>query len=738
MMVLFHSTLAMAQAPTRGRVFMRVSGPDTRIVEFPRGEADRVEIGLYENYERLDEQLANRTAQYLLHADARTVGGGTWFVSLWLKSPDIQVELVHEGEEFWVFLQPGEGPAPPEAGLPGELAALIGGEVVRDIAPEPAMSLKPLYGEASTLQLRPQDYRLRVPAWDMPSVSPPYGELLETPPGTMQAIEGYRRVLTEARGRRTRAMALFMLGLGHMEVGLPRDAHYYMKRLSHLPGGWPPDTVHLSIAQTALSSGKYEEARDHCVLAARTAEPELVLECLGIVSLATANPPPTQTALALLGATQDPVARFLGAQLLQMDNRHMEAARVYEQVVVDMEDSDQRLLALAAYGDALYLTGRSEDAHSAYTSAMRHRGIYDILILRQEMLRMHKEGWAEWPGHVPDLERLTRRSDEVGAEAIYLLAQIATHYGDPHAAGEYLDQMFDKHERFAERSDAGERLVRACSLRMSQFEKLKLWDDQVAFYRDCWRDSLNEQLTDTRALESISAAYIRLGLYEQALAVQIEVTQIHSSTLARDDLDALLRLSWLYTRTGRHDEALRTLQYTAKSGEARAELGRLLIHTGEALYRSGRVEEAMVPLRVAASRPESAEQGRRVLAILQAESGLCREALPTLQDLWENPPVDIPLTGPHPEDLNMAYARCLLAVDQFERASEVATATAASAKRDRLRDQAAYLASVATQRLSLGAFPEGVISPPAYEKLVGEEARHGEFEALLDEHNRRR
>jgi hypothetical protein len=147
--------------------------------------------------------------------------------------------------------------------------------------------------------------------------------------------------------------------------------------------------------------------------------------------------------------------------------------------------------ALASLGDARQATGDLPGAVEAWRAASVDGWLRPALKIRLRMAEWIDKGPADFGGAIPELLQLSDLGGAGGAEAHYLLAQIAEVYGDPDLAAEQLNLLWAFHPEEALQSDVPERLVQTCEFRLRQLEDQQRHVDLVAFFDLCWRDELD-------------------------------------------------------------------------------------------------------------------------------------------------------------------------------------------------------------------------------------------------------
>jgi thioredoxin-like negative regulator of GroEL len=334
---------------------------------------------------------------------------------------------------------------------------------------------------------------------------------------------------------------------------------------------------------------------------------------------------------------------LLAGQLLQLDNRHREAEPLIR-IAASKLDNQIKREALLNLGDALFAHGDLPGAREAWRYVGLNGELGDILTLRQKMTYLVEEGPREWAGAIPRLYIVAKRRDRAGAEAGYLLAQIAEALGDTAGAAEHLANMLDRHSSIVEFSDVPERLWRIIARRLSLLQRQGRSLEQVAFYRDFYRTKLRGFVEDTTQLEGVANAYEELGLYGHALNVQREVFAIHSQQ-EKEDIAALLHLVRLYVKTNRPQEALETTAYMRRAKSFSKAAAPVAIYEGRSFEALGESAKAESSYQSAAKVPAFRMEAIGRLALMYAADDACEKALPGLMELAQA------LPGQAPDDI---------------------------------------------------------------------------------------
>jgi tetratricopeptide (TPR) repeat protein len=413
------------------------------------------------------------------------------------------------------------------------------------------------------------------------------------------------------------------------------------------------------------------------------------------------------------------MSRLLAGELLLRDGFAEQAIPMLFTAAQSLED-EERDIALVALGDAWLLTGDIGRAHQAYLSAP-HRELTDVLAVREVLVRMLRDGARRWPAWVPTLEELAGAGGPGSADALYLLAQVHEHYLDWEATAASLGVLWDHHPG-ARDSEVPARLLAACTRRVEQLAADGRDAEVVAVFQSCWREDLAEHLPSTsllsRAVDSLEA----LGLAEQAVVTQLELTTLLGG-ISREDPLQIARLAGLQVEAGHGERALETLGYARGLSRDPRVLRRLDLEEGEALAALGRTEEAIGAFRRAASDDALLPRAEERAGVVAIRAGWCADAVPFLAPrLAKGPIADQP-----PGELELLLLRCAV-----QRSDAPAALAAAGWAIERAQDpwtprEARWLATTLALRAGV-PIPESLRSDEALlGSLAGEDLAHGDF-----------
>ena len=684
-----------------GAVWMRTS-PTARVEVIPRTRPDTIELVVTGNSKPLEDQLREQRTAHVDEAWAVSAGSGTWFVTLAVIGPTIAVEPVAEGDGWALITRVAPRSQLTEPGPAPTVEDLLAGRVPWTPARPPRVPLDPLMGDAWAPRLDPREVRLPVEGWDPPV------EGLEGVTG-LARIDALRKRLVRAPDSQARTAVLQQLGRAHQAVGLHREARYYFRAVSRQRTEWPRAAVALDRADAALATGRWEEARAACAEARDAGAPDGdTLACVAGVALATGAPSPTATARALLARRDDPQARLLAAQLLVLDHRHDEAAPL-----LTPDGPLPPLLARhrdATLGDVSYFLGDLEGAHAAWRDVGTAGRLGDLAEVRARMIRLAGEPPSAWGQELPALDRMARGRGLAAAEAHHLAAEIGATYDEAELAARHLTALVDGWPDRAMRGGVADRLLAVCGRRLEGLHRAGDHAEVVGFYRDCWRDVLDDRAVEPGPQAAAADSYAWLGLWPEASEVQRRVT----GALAREDRDQvepLLRLARLYIRVGRAAEALETVDYLRREvPAARGAEAAMAVVEGLAHWALDQGPQAEAAWARALSDPSAGVEARLYRAVLLAESGRCAQARPLLEAVAGADEILDPV-GITVEDARLAVARCHLDADELGRAREVARTAVAGG--ELWAEQARWIVGVAASREPEAPLPEGPLAPEA-------------------------
>ncbi|MEZ4239385.1 MAG: hypothetical protein R3F59_25160 [Myxococcota bacterium] len=698
--------LALAKSPTLH------TSADAEVVLLPRTAPDRIEIGVYHNKVPIAIDVRSWKDPAIDYARAVDVGGGTSFVTIQLVDDGVVAQLLPAGTHTEVRLVRGT----PELVAPDAVPtveALFEG-VPRQTAPWPEdLALVPLLREARTFALPPDEHRMDIRPLDL---HPGMPALAPVPDPTWDDVARWRGTLPLLRDGATRSIANYRLGLAHKRLGLPREAAYYFARAGET--GFPAPEVFLELADAAFASRQWDIGRKACRTAwERGADDAQVLECLGVLALATDAPAAAPTARALAAATTRPRAQQLAGERLLRDGYAAEAAPLLLAAAEHLPPPSAER-AWAALGDARLALGATESARRAFL-ATPHLTLEDELEVREVAARMLTDGVRRWPAWIPTLTGFADRGGPAGNDALYLLAQVHDRYNDHEAVASDLAQLWARGVRT---TDVAPRLLRACTARAEVLAHDERHAELAALFDVCWPEGMAEHVDDVRLPDLASRALEALGLRDEALRTQLELTTILAG-VGREDPLQLGRLAHLQAATGRAARALETIAYARRLSDDPGVQRRLDLDVAEAHAALGHTEQALAMLDRAAQLPALAADARERRGILELRDGRCAEGIGALSSRLKLGPIG---TAP-PAELELLWAHCATQLGRTDEAIAAAELAVGRADDDRAREEARWVASVAAARDGR-SLPEALQSDrTAFGAVRTEDERHAAF-----------
>jgi len=661
-------------APGTGYFAMELS-PATRIVEYPRNQATISQIALYGNNVPLTRQVKSINTRWIADTQVWSVGDGAWFLTFYLDHEDIEIQWEQQ-EDFTVFVFTKGKPKPKPPVLEVYDAYTLATEPPERLPlPPPTTLLHPFTGDGLTIKINPRLFSLSFTPWRPPTSKHPLAKLAEASPTSWAAVEGYRTILGETRSLTMRSLAFYLLGIAHYNLGLPREATYYLGEALKIKGNWPKPTVYLAHAQAAMAAERWELAHDSCVKAIEYGASEILgLECLTIVSLETGSPSPSHLATALLDASDASMHKVLASNLFLLDGQYKRAHEVLDPILEDLPRHGYHWtrLAWANHGDALLGMGQFIDAQHSFGRAGHNGELGELIRSRRRMIQILIDGPRTWGARLTDLrDRADQDGPLVHAENYYLMAQIAKLYDDPTLAMEYLRTVQRHHTKRAEKANIAQMMVDICRNRLEQLHAHGRLADEAAFFQECWQPELDRVIQDTAHMKRVVETYEALGLYHKAMLLQIRILAIQ--TAKKNVIPSeIAHLAHLYAETGRREETSKTTDFIRELPNSKQIEPTLRLIEARSIYRGGTLDEAEAAYLRAAQMPSVRSEARIRLALVHADQRRCAEALPVLHTAVANPPVwAVDKVGP--EAIYLTMARCLVDTGAYSTADEAVT-----------------------------------------------------------------
>ena len=652
---------------------------EAKVERHPTIREGMVEVVVRGCYQDLGAVLTGRTNPYVGGMDATYSGSGVWIVKAMMSRPDADLRVTIEDGRLIIDVVESLGTQEEEETELVSVRSLVEGTAPTAPANTSFPPLMFLHGEAMSYAMTSDDF---VPLLPAPA---------SMPRSTWAAIDRARQTMLNATTSVAKAQARYELGWLHLEKGFDREARYYFEFLEKEPGAIPARDVALARARAALACRQWEEARARLREAYRFgARESSVVEGFGVVSLATGVPGRSLTARVLSRVTGRPEALLLAAELLQRDGYYKESRPLLEALVGRATGRTARQVALRL-GDARTLDGEFDAAVRAYRNAPKALGEFRITLV--DLL---EKGPSDWAKSVPKFTELAKQEGEVGAEALYLLAQLDSMMGSQVDAVSDLSKLIRNHRRIAQRSDAPERMWDIYKERQSRLVRAEKWFDVAALHEGAWHPIVRRAVDDYDLLLGVANAYEKIGLPHPALRLTQEVYPMMLAA-GEEDVELVQDLARLYGETGNPREGLRTLRYL-KGRSAEAGSGKTELLRAKLLEQSGDTDAALVSLRRASRTAKYRDSAAVEMARIDAESGRCRRASSVLWSKLMTPAGQKQFASSRPY---LALARCMAAQGEGDMAAQAARLAAArtdSAEESRFAE---YIAASARQ------FPEG-------------------------------
>lgn len=591
---------------------LRIAAPPGATVEvLPSVEPGRVEILVHGGDRELQSLFRGAPADGVRTGRITDLGGHQ-VVTVWMQSPTDTLALLRV-EEGW------EGVAVPLSKAPTHSSRASPVEC----AGTPGTPLVPLRG-ADMVQDYPADtFVLTSPRW----------EAAEPSAVSWARVTALR---AELFGREERAepdpRALYELGAQHRELGHLREAVYYFD--SAATAGAPGGLAQIQRAGALLTLHAWSDARGAAEVAAKAGAPDhAALTVLATVSMLTGDPLPVSTGRALAQSLAAPEPSLLAGALLLRAGCWTEAAPVLERALP--MDGERGALARLLLADARLLAGDIDGADTvlgdlpADGAPAQWKGLARA---RTRLLALVRQSPNLWPAQVPTLERLAaspgrssadvRSGDDVeAAEALFLLGQIGDRLGNDDLALGALGSLIQL-RRGLLAGEPGARLLAVWTRRVTGLLDDERDIDALATHLAAWRPGLTVHMTDPAPLAAVAAAYVRVGLYDEALDTLGVVAEVEGRR-ALDDRGTILSVAEIYRRIGRPTQALDALDFLATRRADPAIVVNAAILRGRVLLDQGDVEGARAVWSAVIAPPAAAVEARLRIALVDAEAGRC-------------------------------------------------------------------------------------------------------------------
>ncbi|MFT6818624.1 MAG: tetratricopeptide (TPR) repeat protein [Myxococcota bacterium] len=578
--------LASAQEPT-GSLFLSLS-PGAEVDVQPRRSANVIEIAIRGNHVPIRPQLEGRTASGMFDVNGLSVGGGTWFVSVYPQDLSMGLEAVATPEGYRFVWTPSQLVVPAEVETVSTVQELLALETLPVPGLPPTRTLLPLVGGAGFAN-DISGFRLPLVPWiGEPLTTDEQGLLTGTTLGH-DAIVRFTHTLVSGGGHALEQTSRYRLAVAYDALALSRESDFYLEEMQ--AAGDVSQAVALLRARAAARLSDWTSMRTHCEAAA-TADLEhpATLQCFGVLAIRTGSPSPGVTGRLVAQRVPGVGGQMLAARALMRDHHYDEALALLHTQVETAERPSNELLAL--WGDAELIAGDLEQARAAWETVRWNSQPGKMGRLRLHHIDMLEGDPRQWLAKLPVLHVASDHSDAVGREALHLLSQIGHRFGDPEMEALALASLMSRYPETAELGSTLSSLMAACGGRLKTLFEAERYVEHIALYERCWHPALNEVRRDTETVQSVSVSYSALGLQQQALAAQQEVARMRSRD-DRPDGPSTTRLAHLYNENGRPLEALQTVQYV-RSQPAESTLQRsLMIEAALAHQALDQIDEAL-------------------------------------------------------------------------------------------------------------------------------------------------
>lgn len=616
----------------------------------------RVEVLVHKNTENLRAQLGTAPLDGI-RAWRLSDLGGEWLLTAWLDDPTATLVMTPDKGTWTASTEPV-----------GQVA-MIDAEQACDATPHTALT--PLHGKDMLHTFPADQFRPRMPRWSEAEVPEANWERVWTLRGNLD---------------RTSARAFYALGSMHRDLGHMREAAYYFGEAGKL--GVPDGLALLQRASALLAVGQWEAARATAAEArAAGAEEEHVLEIEGYVSLVTGTTDQAAAGRALAAVSTRAAPSLVAGALLLRAGCANEAETALMRAGQET-DASRYAMAHLLLVDARLHGGDLRGAEEAIgdVSALRIPARWvPLLRARARLLTLLRQSPDAWAGMIPTLEAVSRKPDDEGTEALWLLGQMGQLLGDSRLVLDSWGELVDRHRDFLA-GEPGARLAGAWTARVRTLLAEDRELDALAMHAGVWRAGLLQHLTDPTPLRQLGEIDERYGLYEPALDMMRATAQVEGQQ-GLDDRTTLLTIARLYRRSARPDEAGETLDFLATRPADPVFGARAALLRAALLEDAGNLDGARSLYDTITAPPAEAMEARLRQAMLNSHTDHCAEAIP----VFASKPDPLPATI-SPAQLADDEARCLANLERPTEA-EAAAAQAVSALAD--ADAAAFAARLA-------------------------------------------
>ena len=219
---------ASAQDPS-GSLFLSLS-PGAEVQVQPRLSADVIEIAIRGNHVPVLPQLEGRTASGMLAVNGLSVGGGTWFVSVYPEDPSNGLEAVETPEGFR-FVWTESAAVVDEPGVSVEsVAELLAIETPPVPGLPPTRALLPLVGGAG-FATDVSSFRLPLVPWVGEALTVEEQGLVAGATLGRNAIVRYTHALVLGDGHALEQTSRYRLAVAYDALALPRESDFYLEEM---------------------------------------------------------------------------------------------------------------------------------------------------------------------------------------------------------------------------------------------------------------------------------------------------------------------------------------------------------------------------------------------------------------------------------------------------------------------------------------------------------------------------
>jgi len=670
------ASASASSAVVDARRFLLPVGKGATFEIVPRVREDLVEIVIQNTSAQVDALITDKAIFGVREVEVAHPGNHTWFMRLFLDRARTQVEVRKEGHHLSFVVVPGMG-SMLEARVPApSVDQLLRGEMPAPVARNQAPALSFLQGDAMALPLSPFAY--------LPVLKPDPSWL---PPTTWESVDRARSAMIAATTEDAEILARYRLGLHYLEMGLGKEARHYLSGISEAPGPIPQVDLSMAKAHAALACGDWDRAREAYREAALMGAPgPAVVEGLAVVSLATNVPPRAPTGRVLASLTGRPETLLLAVELMQRDGFYAETRPILEAISGRLTGEEGRRAALRL-GDARLMDGSLQDARVAWHDA--DPDIAEVRDILGDLLIGHP---ATWASNIPVLTQAATERTDAGAEALFLLSQVDLLIGSREDAVGELATLIRRFPRKGASSDLPERFWSVYADHVRTLADMGRWFDIAALHETVWDRSVRRAVQDPAVLLLVAESYEKVGLPERAISVLNDALAVF---LVRgvEQPELVLHLAELHEEVGSWKEGLADLDLLGRLRQVpQPILDEGMLLRARLLHGSGEVDAAARVLRDAALRPELRTRATLQLALLDADSGQCARALPTLGRMLSGDDAAERFPDAHAW---MSYARCLGARGDARGAAQAARTAAALSPSDTESRYATWIAASA-------------------------------------------